>query len=78
VWIAPGHFPQRSKSNHHFMTQQSHYSTTALSRRGNLPSAPVRGIPQTSMKKIFDLLVRYFTAQTEERQRQDRMLPDAA
>ncbi len=40
--------------------------------------APVRGKPRTRAKKIFNLLVNYFTAQDEERQRREKSLPAAA
>lgn len=40
--------------------------------------APVRGKPRTRTKKIFKLLVNYFTAQNEERQRREKLLPAAA
>jgi DNA invertase Pin-like site-specific DNA recombinase len=40
--------------------------------------APVRGKPRTRAEKVFKLLVNYFTAQNEERQRRDDSLPAAA
>lgn len=40
--------------------------------------APVRGEPRTRTKKVFDLLVSYFTAQAKERQRQEDSVPTAA
>jgi hypothetical protein len=40
--------------------------------------APVRGKPRTRAKKIFKLLVSYFTAQAKERQRREKSFPAAA
>ncbi len=40
--------------------------------------APVRGTPRTRAKKIFKLLVNYFTAQNEQRQRREKSLPATA
>jgi hypothetical protein len=60
----------RSDASGNGVVAKTARNSNDLSSQGSNDTAPVRGRPRTRAKKIFELLVKHFTAHTKEDQRE--------